>query len=249
MHEALQRLVGGTAALGVVPMGTANALAADLGLPASPVKAATMLLTATPVRVSVGQVFYRDSEGNARSRYFIVAAGVGADALFMSRLDPKSKQRFGYALYVVEAFRLWVAYSYPMFRARFQESGNPTPRVEEVSQILAVRIANFGGVLGNLAPGAAIVSRNLQVIALKTRSRLRYLRFIIAVLLRRHRYASPIELVDCESVECFGLEDAAEELFVEADGEWLGTLPVRMEVAPEILTLLVPQKTLARREL
>ena len=39
-----------------------------------------------------------------RSRYFTVAAGVGADALFMSRLDPRLKRRFGYALYLVEGF-------------------------------------------------------------------------------------------------------------------------------------------------
>src|ERR1039457_3388510 len=93
-HEVMQSLVGGSAALGVIPMGTANALAADLGLPASPVKAVKMLLTATPVRVSVGHVFYCDSEGRPRSRYVIVAAGIGADALFLSRLDARLKQRF-----------------------------------------------------------------------------------------------------------------------------------------------------------
>jgi diacylglycerol kinase family enzyme len=31
-------------------------------------------------------------------------------------------------------------------------------------------------------------------------------------------------------------------LFVEADGELLGTLPVRIEVVHEALTLLIPQK-------
>lgn len=248
VHEALQRLVGGQAALGVIPMGTANALAADLGLPASPVKAVKKLLTAAPVRVSVGHVFYQDREGTSRSRYFVVAAGVGADALFMSRLNPKFKQRFGYALYIMEAFRLWVTHTYPMFAARFQENGNPAPRAEEVSQILAVRISDFGGVLRNLAPGAAITNHNLHVIALKTRSRWRYLRFMLAVLLRRHIYASPIELVDCEAVECFELAGSAEPLFVEADGEFLGRLPVRIEVAPEALTLLIPQRTMGRGE-
>ena len=95
MHEALQRLVGGSAALGVIPMGTANALAADLGLPPNPVKAVRMLLTATPMRVSVGHVFYRDSEGRPGSRYFIVAAGIGADALFFSpaRLEAEAAFR------------------------------------------------------------------------------------------------------------------------------------------------------------
>jgi diacylglycerol kinase (ATP) len=242
-HESLQQLVGGSAALGVIPMGTANALAADLGLPGSPVKAVKMLLQATPVRVSVGQVFYQDRAGETRSRYFVVAAGVGADALFMSRLNPKLKQRFGYALYMVEAFRLWVTHKYPMFAACFQESGNDAPRVEEASQILAVRISNFGGALRNLAPGAAITNPKLHVIALKTRSRVCYLRFMISVLLRRHRYVSPIELVECESVECFDLEGSTEQLFVEADGEWLGTLPVRMEVVPDALTVLIPQKS------
>ena len=247
VHEALQSLVGGFAALGVIPMGTANALAADLGLPASPVKAVKMLLTATPVRVSVGRVFYRDSESSSRSRYFIVAAGIGADALFMSRLDPKLKQRFGYALYVVEAVRLWVAYSYPMFAARFQESGRQAPRVEEVSQILAVRIGNFGGVVRELAPGAAITNHHLHVIALKTRSRLRYLRFMISVLLRRPAYSGPMELVDCESMECFALEGSTERLYVEADGELLGTLPARIEVVPQTLTVLIPKGIQGRR--
>ena len=247
-HEALQSLVGGFAALGVIPMGTANALAADLGLPASPVKAVKMLLTATPMRVSVGRIFYRDSEGSSRSRYFIVAAGIGADALFMSRLDPKLKQRFGYALYVVEAFRLWVTYTYPMFAARFQERGGHAPRVEAVSQILAVRIGNFGGAVRKLAPGAAITNPNLHVIALETRSRLRYLRFMISVLLRRPAYSGLVELVDCESLECFALEGSTERLLVEADGELLGTLPVRIEVVPQALTLLIPQKTLDNRK-
>ncbi len=242
VHESLQQLVGGSAALGVIPMGTANALAADLGMPGSPIKAVKKLLTAKPVRVSVGQVFYQDSKGETRSRYFIVAAGVGADALFMGRLDPKLKQKFGYALYVVEAFRLWVTHKYPMFAACFKEDGTATPRVEEASQILAVRIQNFGGVLHDLAPGAAITNPKLHVIALTTRSRVRYLRFMIAVLMGRHKYVAPIQLVECESVECYGLEGSREELFVEADGEWLGTLPVRMEVVPDSLTILMPTK-------
>ncbi|MGB6112006.1 MAG: hypothetical protein WBG35_12840, partial [Acidobacteriaceae bacterium] len=57
-----------------------------------------------------------------------------------------------------------------------------------------------------------------------------------------HKYVAPIQLVECESVECYGLDGAKEELFVEADGEWLGTLPVRMEVVPDALTVLMPTK-------
>ena len=246
VHESLQKLVGGSAALGVIPMGTANALAADLGLPSSPVKAAKTLLTATPQRVSVGRVFYRDGNGKERSRYFIVAAGIGADALFFSRLDSQLKQRFGYVVYLVEAFRLWVTYQYPMFVASFAESGKQTARATEVSQLLAVRIGNFGGAVGNLVPGAGRGNHNLHAIAFKTRSSLRYLRFMVSALCGRPAYSETIEVVDCISVECRELEGAKTRSFVEADGEWLGMLPVRMEVVPDALTVMVPQETMGQ---
>jgi YegS/Rv2252/BmrU family lipid kinase len=248
-HEVMQGLVGGSAALGVIPMGTANALATDLGLPASPVKAAKMLLSAAPVRVSVGRVFYRDRAGKSRDRYFVVAAGVGVDGVFFSRLDSRLKQRLGYLLYLLEALRLAVTHPFPMFRASFFETGSDTPRSEEASQILAVRISNFGGLVHNLAPGAALGNDNLHVIAFKTRSRLRYLRFMVAVWFQRHTYSNTIELVDCSAVECSDLAGAKERSFVEADGELLGTLPVRIEVVPQSLTLLIPAKKRRRASL
>jgi diacylglycerol kinase family enzyme len=175
-----------------------------------------------------------------------VAAGIGADAFFFSRLDSRQKQRFGYVVYLVEALRLWATYKFPMFTASFMESGRETPREVEVSQLLAVRISNFGGLVNNLVPGASISNGKLRVIAFKTFSRVRYLRFLMAVLFGRHRYARTIELVKCVSVECRNREDSAERLFVEADGELLGTLPVRIEVEPQALNLLIPAKVLGR---
>lgn len=243
-HEALQTLVGGTVPLGVIPMGTANALATDLGLPRSPVKAAKMLLTATPVRVSIGRVSYTDRQGSSRSRYFIVAAGIGADGKFFSRLDSYWKQRLGYLHYFIEAMRLWAVHTFPMFAVTFTETTASSPRTAHVSQLLTVRIGNFGGLVHNLVPGAALDNNNLRMILFKTQSRLRYLRFMIAVWFRRHTYSDSVELVKCPSVECNELEGATERLFVEADGELLGNLPVRIDVVPQALTLLIPRKLL-----
>lgn len=241
VHHALQSMVGTSVALGVIPMGTANALAADLGLPSSPEKAAKMLLAAIPTRVSVGRVFFRDGEGSSRSRYFVVAAGVGADAFFFSRLDPELKQRLGYTHYLIEVLRLWATHTFPIFAASFMETSSPSLRMEEVSQLLAVRISNFGGLVRNLVPGAAIHNDDLKVIAFKTRSRLRYLRFMASVWFRRPTFSSTIELVECVTVECRNLEDSTEPSLVEADGEILGTLPVRIDVVPQALTLLIPK--------
>jgi diacylglycerol kinase family enzyme len=243
VHEILQCLVGTPVALGVVPLGTANALAADLGLGlglgSSPVKAMRMLLAAT-VLVPVGQIHYRDGEGAKCSRYFTVAAGVGADALFMSRLDARLKRRFGYLLYMVEALRIWATHSFPLFEAGFVVRGSRIPRVEEVSQLLAVRIRNFGGMLHNFVPGATLRKDKLRVVAFKTRSRWHYMRFLFAVMSRRQTFSREIEFLDAVSVECRARKGSSARVFVEADGEMLGALPVRIEIVPHALTLLIP---------
>ncbi len=239
VHEVLQALVGTNVALGVVPMGTANALASDLGLSRSPEKAIRSLLHAEPTQVPVGRISFRDSQGEPCSRYFTVAAGIGADALLMARMDPALKRRFGYLLYIVEAFRIWVGHSFPLFNATFA-NGHGRPRVLETSQLLAVRVRSFGGVLGELAPGATLHGQNLCLLAFKTRSRLHYMRFLLAVVAQRHSFSKEIELIAADTVECLPRNGSHSKVYVEADGELLGQLPVRIEIAAQTLNLLIP---------
>jgi diacylglycerol kinase family enzyme len=240
VHEVIQALVGTGVALGVVPMGTANALACNLGLSKSPEKAIERLLTARPVQVPVGRILYRGSDGGERCHYFTVAAGVGADALLMARMDPVLKRKWGYLLYVLEAFRIWVSHPFPLFQARFNKNGNGRPQVAEASQILAVRVRSFGGLLGRLAPGATLHSNSLCLLAFKTRSRYQYLRFLLAVIGQRQTFSKEVELIEADTVECLPQNGSMSGVYVEADGELLGQLPARIEIAPEMLTLLIP---------
>jgi diacylglycerol kinase (ATP) len=241
IHEVLQCLVGTDVALGVVPLGTANALAANLGLAKSPAKAIRALLTAVPTQIPVGRIFYRDSEGADRSRFFTVAAGVGADALLMARMDPGLKRRMGYALYMLEAVRIWLSHPFPLFKASFKARGNGAPHVAEISQLLAVRVRSFGGALGQFVPTASLHNHRLRLVAFKTRSRIRYLRFLLAVLFGRHTFNGDVELLKADSVECLPRDGALGPVLVEADGEVLGHLPVRIEIAVQTLTLLIPR--------
>ncbi|MGA3031705.1 MAG: diacylglycerol kinase family protein [Terracidiphilus sp.] len=239
-HEVVQSLVGTKVALGVIPLGTANALASDLGLLGPPAKVTRALLQATPVRVPVGRIHFQDGDGNQDSRYFVVAAGVGADALLMSRMDAGLKRRLGYLLYITEAFRIWATDPFPLFQAAFTKNGHDAARSAELSQLLAVRVRSFGGVLRELAPGATLRSGNLSLVAFKTRNRLRYLSFLLAVVAGRHTFLRDIELWNATSVECRARNGSTKPIFVEADGEVLGSLPVRLEVVPDALTVLVP---------
>jgi len=244
VHEVMQCMVGTPVVLGVVPMGTANALAHNLGLGSRPASAIRALLTAEPLTVRVGRIFYRDSAGAECSRYFTVAAGIGLDAMLMSRLNTALKRRLGYALYVLDGFMVWATRPFPLFRAEFQSDGC-APRVEEVSEVLAVRIRTFGGLLGTFLPGASLHNDRLRMAVFKTRSRMRYFTFLMAVLAGRHTFSNGIELLEAATVECRARDGAEPAVHVEADGEVLGTLPARIEIAPQplTLTLLVPPNT------
>lgn len=239
VHEVLQPLVGTAVALGVLPLGTANALASDLGLARSPEIAIRMLLQANPVPVPVGRISFVRPDGEQQTRYFTVAAGVGPDALLMARMDPVLKRRLGYILYMIEAFRIWASHPFPLFNVRVT-NGNGDESTVHASQILAVRIRSFGGVLGQLAPGASLHSPHLSLVAFRTRRRLHYFRFLIAVMAGRQKFSRDVELITATSVECAAGPGATLPIYVEADGEVLGHAPVRMEMAEEKLTLLMP---------
>lgn len=183
---------------------------------------------------------YRGPDGNPGSRYFVVAAGIGADALVMSRMDAALKRRLGYLLYLIECFRTWVTFSYPLFEAALPANGNGGGRVVNVSELLAVRVRSFGGVLGTLAPGASLTSGNLQLLAFKTRSRLHYLTFLLAAMAGRHTFNGAVELIETPSIECRSSNGFSEPLLVEADGELLGVLPAQLEIVPHSLNVLMP---------
>ena len=96
------------------------------------------------------------------------------------------------------------------------------------------------GFYAQLAPGASLRNGSLSLLAFKTQSRLHYLRFLLAVIAGRQTFTRTVELLDTPSIECRALNGSRDTLFVEADGEVLGSLPVRLEVVPHSLTLLIP---------
>ena len=242
VHHILQGLVGSEAALAIIPLGTANALAHDLGIPLSPAAAARASLSAQPRRIAVGQVRYQGLTGNPASCYFTVTLGIGADAQLFHELDSAQKIRFGMMAYYAKATWLWLTLNMVIFPVEFQGEDNARRRVE-VSELLAVRIRNFGGILREFAPGASLERDDLRLVLFHTRSRLKYLRYIVHGLIgskRRIRGIEGIELVYSMNVKCQSAGGAP--VYVEADGEILGVLPAEISMVPDALTILAPQR-------
>jgi diacylglycerol kinase family enzyme len=273
----IEPIVGTAAAMGVIPLGTANMLAVDLGIPRNPVLAARALLAAERRRIAVGRIEYSSCTENPHpgspetgetrvghpsaggaprlapenrrrepgapssivSRYFTVTAGIGADAHLFYSMNYAVKRRLGNLYYHTEAMRVWATHKYPLFEVEYA-NGSGEPQRAQVSQVLAVRITTFGGLLRHLAPGAALKNNSMRLVLFKTQSRTRYLQYMTAVLCGRKPNVPRIEFADATSVQCRPLDGADCPIHAEADGELLGILPAKLDIVPEAVTLLMP---------
>ncbi len=93
-------LTGTDVALAVIPTGTGNLLAGNLGIPTGRDKAARIAVTGRRRRIDVGEITV---DGKRRS--FTVACGIGFDASVMGRTDSEQKGRWGKLAYVANALR------------------------------------------------------------------------------------------------------------------------------------------------
>lgn len=242
IHDVLQGMAGRDAALGIIPLGTANAMAHDLRLPLNPAGAARALLTAVPKRIAVGRIDFRDFHNLPVFRYFTVAAGIGVDAHLFYKLNRLMKDRMGMMAYYSKALHLWITHRMRYFEAEFSSNGSGTQREARLSEMLAVRINQFGGVLRELAPGASLARNDMRLVLCRTGNRVMYLAYVFRGILGLSRGVPGIELAHADEVTCRSVPgEKPEDIYVEADGELLGRLPITLTVVPDALTVLVPK--------
>ena len=240
IHDVLQGLAGSPQiAMGVLPLGTANALANDLRIPRDAEAAARQLLSYNPRTISAGKIECRTGDYR-EERYFTVMAGVGPDAELIYRLSAGMKQRFGVAAYVAQAAWLYLRYHYAPFQAQYRDLKTGQPRTETVAQVMAVRIDDFGGPLRRLARGAKLENNSLRLILFKRAIRITYPAYLINALIGLKYPVPGVDIVDADEVLCTALpQQNARSIYSEADGELLGGLPIRMSIVPNAFTLLM----------
>jgi len=242
IHDVLQGLAGKDAALGIIPLGTANAMAHDLRLPLTPEGAARALLNAVPKRIAAGRIDYRDFNNLPAFRYFTVAAGVGVDAHLFYNLNRLIKDRMGMLAYYSKATHLWLTHRMRYFEAEFSSVGGAPLCEKRLSEMLAVRINYFGGVLRELAPGAFLGRNDMRLVLCRTGNRAMYLAYVFRGILGMSSGVPGIVLAYADQVTCRNVPgEMPEKIYVEADGELLGRLPMKLSMVPDALSVLVPK--------
>jgi len=218
-------VAGSNVPLGILPMGTGNLLARNVGLPIDWSEALVVALTGIDRPLDAGVV-------NGRS--FVVMAGLGLDASMMRDTSEPLKRRLGWAAYAVSALRH--LRDRPMRVTVATDGGRPTRM-----RASAIIIGNVGWLRGGLPlmPDARPDDGILDAVVLTARGWAGWLALAGHVITRRKASSQLTRITFCElRIDVDRLQPW------ELDGEFIGeTRELTVTAQPGRLVLRLPAAT------
>ncbi len=228
--QAISAVVGHEVPVGVIPAGTGNLLAGNLGLPRKPEVAAQVILRSTPRPIDLGRV-----ERNGGAQYFAVAAGVGLDATMMAETSRDSKRRWGMAAYVGT---LWES----LAKLEPVEHRITVDGTTLHTDAVTVLVANCGQIVPGILKLREDITFDdglLDVVVMKANSALEGIWVLGRLLLGRTDGTTSIRY---SRGRCITVE-ADRTLPVEMDGELAGETPFTAEVIAGAINIFAPNDT------
>jgi len=223
INEVINGLAGSDAALAILPTGTGNALAREIGLPMNAFKAGGLVSMSKPTATPLGQV---------NGRYFVLLAGVGFDAFIIQQVSLRLKRRFGIFAYLAAGFLSLFKYPYPTIRFKIQDR-----IVTGTCAFFFKARCPIGPFV--LSPKAGLQEPYLDLYIFKGRGPVTYLRYIVAVLLGWHSKLPDVEYQKVKEATV----SSDVPIRVHTDGEIMEQSDsYRIGIAPEHLNLLVPSR-------
>jgi len=226
VNEVINGAVHSDVPVGILPGGTANVLATELGIGSRIEFAANLVSECTPERISLGLLRCPDQE----PRYFASMVGAGLDAHIVYHISPRMKSALGKVSYWIAGFgqaaRLLPEFTVEVAGRRFRSSF-----------ALASRVRNYGGDL-EIARNITLLDHDFEVVLFAGVNPLRYLKYLTAVLIGQAHGRKGVTMLRADSVALSAPEDR--RIYVQVDGEYAGRLPATVEIVPHCLTLLMP---------
>lgn len=226
IHEVVNGMGSGcSAALGVLPLGTANVFARELGIPLGLERAWATLETGKVRVVDMGV-----AEFGGQRRWFVQLAGVGLDARAVRTVSWQLKKHVGPWSYV------WAG-----LRALRQHTADVEVAAEDSGRTargVAVLIGNgqrYGGPF-QLFPGAKLDDGQLDVCVFERSGYLHACRYGLGVLCGTHTRQHGVQYFRSARLVCRSATSAPLQL----DGEDVGDTPVVFRVEPRALRVIVP---------
>lgn len=221
----------------LLPGGTANIMAKELSLPWNIPRAAKQLVGGTVKEIALGLAV--PVEHPEKQRYFLSVAGAGPDGMIVYSVDLSLKSRVGVLAYWWQGAREVIRYTFPRFRLKIAgETIDPT-------LVVVGRTKHYGGPF-KITDQADLFEDRFEVMALTTRSPMRYLRYLPPLYFGNLRKEEGVHFWKADTLVCEPLD--ANPVYAQVDGEPFQRLPVGFRIVPKALKLLVPRSAAARSD-
>lgn len=230
INEIIQALAGSETALGVLPGGTANVWAREVGIPLDVSGAREVLVHGQRRRIDLGR---------ANERYFLLMAGIGLDGEVTHAVEKKSLKRLGAFAYLLMG--AWLGLSYPSFRTFLQVDG----RVVKVNalQMIIGNTQLYGGAV-KYTWQAKCDDGLLDICIVRKHDMWNRVLIFLDFILHREQRRQWVYYTTCKSVKLRTRRPIAMQIDGDAVGYTRnGYPPVTFTIAPYALKVILPQKT------
>jgi diacylglycerol kinase (ATP) len=240
VHEVIQGLVSengdSAVCLGIIPLGSANALARHMRLSLDPRTAALQQIRGTEQVIPIGKLVYGD-----RCRYFAVMAGAGPDGALTYEILRADKSRLGRMAYYLHAARMFVTRRFHPFELEYCVANSNRVEHGKAVSVMALRVGDLGGFFSRLAYGqGSMKDAHLRLLILGPPAAISLPLWFASGWLNLHALNPFLRFVDVSAFSCSGGSKGSPH--IQADGEWLGYAPMQVSLVPNALRVRVPSQ-------
>ncbi len=223
INEVVNGIINSKSILGIIPLGTINILAMELGIPQNFTKALNLILTGSVKAIDIGKV---------NDRYFVLMAGFGMDSYAIYRTNLKLKKYIGALAYVISG--IYSIFKYPPHKISVNIDNH---RIDDTGYFVVVEnVPSYGGKF-KIAPYADVNDGLLDVCVFKKTGIFHTFRYFLGIALKKHIHYPDVRYYQCKKVELASNHN----VLVHTDGDVIGSLPAQITVLRKKLKVLVPE--------
>ncbi|UCH60564.1 MAG: diacylglycerol kinase family lipid kinase [Anaerolineales bacterium] len=236
LNQAVKGLIGSETALGVLPSGTANVWAQELGLPGL-TWTRWLALEESARRLATGKICPVDV-GYCNGRPFLLWAGIGLDAFVVHRIEPRKRWEKHFAVVQYATSLVWRASYWHGMNLKVEADGKQISGHFLLAVVSNVHL--YAGGMANLSPQARLDDGTMDLWLFEGETLGDTVQLAWDLWAGRH--------VESERVQCVPFRhlrlESDSSTHVQLDGEGFnGDGEVEIEVEPLALNVLVPEKT------
>jgi diacylglycerol kinase family enzyme len=127
---------------------------------------------------------------------------------------------------------------------RYREAGVQGWQEQRVASVMGVRVSDLGGIFGRLTPGASLEHGALRLVMVRPPGLVSLPAWFALGHLDLNAKNPWLETVQVDEFECEAI-NAGDRVHAQVDGEWMGTLPMKVRMVPDAVRLLMPYSGLS----